>query len=355
MKRNHNSTVKRGSAERGTRTEDPAKRGKHLWLMLLLVAGVFLGAAPATSAQKAPAEKSPKGEVVKEQESPYLLVLGVAQDGGVPQAGTRSRPRWQAPDFRSLATSLAVVDPVGPARLLFDATPDLREQLAMLDRLVPVEASPGLDGIFLTHAHMGHYTGLMFLGFESMGASGVPVFAMPRMAEYLRSNGPWSQLVSYGNIELRVISDRQTVEATPRVRVTPLSVPHRQEFSEVVGFVIQGPRRSVLFIPDIDSWHEWDEIGIRIEDEIAAVDVAYLDGTFFANGEIPGRDMSGFPHPFISHSLERFQDLPASEKQKIRFIHLNHTNPALNPHGDARRQIEAAGFAVAEEGERQDL
>ena len=304
------------------------------------------GATPVTTSMESP---------MAEQELPYLLVLGVAQDGGVPQAGTRIRPRWQSPTFRRLATSLAVVDPAGPSRLIFDATPDFREQLATLDRLAAVSVSPGLDGVFLTHAHMGHYTGLMFLGFESMGASGVPVFAMPKMAEYLRSNGPWSQLVGYGNIELKPMLDRKPVEVTPRIHVTAMLVPHRQEFSEVVGFKIQGPRRSVLFIPDIDSWTEWEQAGIRIEDEIAAVDIAYLDGTFFANGEIPGRDMSGFPHPFISHSMDRFRDLPSAEKRKIRFIHLNHTNPALNPHGEVRRQIEAAGFVVAEEGERQEL
>lgn len=285
---------------------------------------------------------------------PFLLVLGIAQDGGVPQAGTRHRPAWQAPDFRRLATSLAVVDPASRSRFLFEATPDLREQLAMLDRLAPVDDGPGLHGIFLTHAHMGHYTGLMFLGHESMGARGVPVYAMPRMGDFLRAHGPWSQLVKYENIELRPLTANQPTELG-RLEVTPLPVPHRQEFSEVVGYRIEGPRRSVLFIPDIDSWEEWDAAGVRIEDEIAKVDVAYLDATFFINGEIPGRDMSGFPHPFITHSMERFKDLPAAEKNKVVFIHLNHTNPALDPHGAARRQIEAAGFRVAEEGERLGL
>ena len=136
-----------------------------------------------------------------------------------------------------------------------------------------------------------------------------------------------------------------------RISVTPLLVPHRQEFSEVVGLRIEGPNRSVLFIPDIDSWEEWEETGTRIEDEIARVDVAYLDATFFANGEIPGRDMTGFRHPFITHSMERFRDLPDMERAKVRFIHLNHTNPALWADTEARQTIEANGFRVAEEGE----
>ncbi len=137
-----------------------------------------------------------------------------------------------------------------------------------------------------------------------------------------------------------------------RLRVTAVPVPHRQEYSEVVGYHVEGPSRSLLYLPDIDSWEEWDEQGVRIEEWIARVDRAYLDGTFFADGEIPGRDMSGFPHPFVTHSMERFRDLPDTEKRKVRFIHLNHTNPALDPDSEARRRVESAGFGVAVRGER---
>jgi pyrroloquinoline quinone biosynthesis protein B len=235
---------------------------------------------------------------------------------------------------------------------LFEATPDFREQLHRLDEAVPAGDRPGLSGIFLTHAHIGHYTGLMFVGHESMGAQGVPVYAMPKMSAYLRTNGPWSQLVRYNNIDLRSLEDGQSVALNERLRVTPFIVPHRQEYSEVVGYRIDGPERSALFIPDIDSWEEWDTLGTRIEDVLKEVDVAYLDASFYANGEIPGRDMSGFPHPFITHSMARFAPLPAAERAKVRFIHLNHTNPALWPGSEARRTISEKGFRVAEEGER---
>ena len=80
---------------------------------------------------------------------------------------------------------------------------------------------PNLSGIFLTHAHMGHYTGLMWLGKEVMGAAKVPVHAMPRMAAYLRSNGPWSQLVKLENIELREMRAGEAVPM-PGLVVTPL-------------------------------------------------------------------------------------------------------------------------------------
>ena len=286
--------------------------------------------------------------------APYVVVLGIAQDGGVPQAGTQ-HPGWTDAAARRRVVCLALIDPASSQRWMFEATPDFREQLYQLDALAPAPTSPGLDGIFLTHAHMGHYTGLLFLGHESMGAHRVPVYAMPRMRDYLRTQGPWEQLVRYENIELRALEDGARVVLNERLSVVPFRVPHRQEYSEVVGFRIQGPQRSLLFLPDIDSWEAFDAAGTRIEDVLADVDVAYLDASFYANGEIPGRDMSGFPHPFITHSMQRFTALPDAERAKVRFIHLNHTNPALRADSPERRSIEARGFRVAEELERVDL
>jgi pyrroloquinoline quinone biosynthesis protein B len=287
--------------------------------------------------------------------APYLVVLGIGQDGGVPQAGSKDHPGWNDPGSKRLVVSLGVVDPATSERWLFEATPDLRQQLHHLDELHPVEATPGLQGVFLTHAHMGHYAGLMYLGHESMGARDVPVYGMPRMLEYLSNNGPWEQMVRYRNIELRELADGIPVTLNDRLTVTPFSVPHRPEYSEVVGFRIDGPTRSILFIPDIDSWEEWEELGTRIEDLIEDVDVAYLDASFFDHNEIPGRDMSEFPHPPIVHSMERFAPLPAETRARIRFIHLNHTNPALRPESEARAAIDRNGFRVAEEMERVEL
>ncbi len=284
-----------------------------------------------------------------------VVVLGIAQDGGVPQAGSFADARWDDASRTRQVVCLGIIDARAGKRWMIDATPDFKRQLLQLYRASRGAPRPVLDGIFLTHAHMGHYTGLMFLGHESMGAQAVPVYAMPKMSEFLRHNGPWEQLVRYGNIELRALTSGEPIQLADDLSIEPIAVPHRQEYSEVVGFRIKGPSRAVLFIPDIDSWEQWDALGTRIEDLIASVDVAYLDGTFFDNGEIPGRDMTGFPHPFVRHSLDRFAALSASERAKIRFIHFNHTNPALDDSSSATRMIHDAGMNVAREGERQDL
>lgn len=287
--------------------------------------------------------------------SAALIVLGTAQDGGAPQIGHDDDPGWTDPAQRRLAACLGLVDHQSGARFLIDVTPDIREQLHRFNRAFPPR--PGArapDGVFLTHAHIGHYTGLMFFGHEAMGTRELPVFALPRMQSFLEGNGPWSQLVKYRNIALHDLTPDLAIQRGS-LRITPLLVPHRGEFSEVCAFRIEGPRRKVLHIPDIDRWEDWDAWGVRIEDEIARVDVAYLDGTFHSGGELPGRDMSQVPHPTISASMARFAALPAAERSKISFIHLNWSNPARDAGSAERRLITAAGFGVAEEGAVLDL
>jgi len=282
-----------------------------------------------------------------------LLVLGVAQDAGKPQIANPDDPAWDNPSLRRSATSLALIERRGERarRWLFEATPDIKEQLQRLDETAPVERAIGLDGVFLTHAHIGHYAGLIMFGHEAAGAQNVLVYVMPRMADFLSRNGPWGQLLVRHNVILAIMAENEPEMLADDIAVTPFLVPHRQEYSEVAGFVIEGPEKSALFLPDIDSWEEWDEAGTRIEDMIAQVDVAFLDASFYADGEIPGRDMSGFPHPFVSHSMERFSSLSAAEKAKVRFIHMNHTNPLLRPGSRERRVVKDAGFGIAEEGE----
>lgn len=286
--------------------------------------------------------------------NPFLIVLGVAQDAGYPQAGTKDPAQWENRTNWKNAACLGIVDPLSGERWLLEATPDFKKQLYQLDKVAPVEGIPGLNGIFLTHAHIGHYAGLIHIGHEVIGASEVPVYAMPRMAEFLRKNGPWDQLVSYKNISLREMQENRPVKLNQRLSITPFRVPHRDEYSETVGFRIDGPKKSVIFLPDIDKWKIWEEWGVKIEDLVKEVDLAFLDASFYADGEVPGRDMATIKHPFIVESMQRFQSLPARDRNKVRFIHLNHTNPALFP-GEARRTIQKAGFGVADELEIHEL
>ncbi|MCW9016480.1 MAG: MBL fold metallo-hydrolase, partial [Kangiellaceae bacterium] len=278
-----------------------------------------------------------------------LIVLGVAQDAGYPQINCYQAhciPGWQDHSKRKLATSLAVVDRKNKQKYLFEATPDIKQQMYLLHQAAP-DLEYKLSGIFLTHAHMGHYTGLMHLGREAAGTKNIPVYAMPKMRQFLTSNGPWSQLVKLNNIQLMPLINNKKTSLNNSLHVTPLIVPHRDEYSETVGFLIEGPNKIALFIPDIDKWQKWKT---NIAELVQEVDYALLDATFFENGELPNRDMSEVPHPFVEETMSLLNDLSMKDKSKVIFIHFNHSNPLLKEKSQARRKVVMAGFRYATEG-----
>ena len=273
------------------------------------------------------------------------IVLGIAQDGGVPHIGCTQALCVEArrdPARRERVAALGLID--GDRRYLIDATPDIASQIESLNAgRVIVDRRRPVDGIFLTHAHIGHYTGLMFLGREALGADAVPVYATERMIRFLRENAPWSELVAGGHIALNRITPGDET-AFGSLRVTAIAVPHRDELSDTVGYRVRGPGGAVLFIPDVDKWERWNR---RLEDEVAAVDTALLDGTFYEAGELPGRSMAEVPHPFVPETIAR---LPAALRGRVRFIHLNHTNRLLWD-AAARNAAAAEGIVVARDGD----
>jgi pyrroloquinoline quinone biosynthesis protein B len=287
------------------------------------------------------------------QADPYIFILGVAQDAGFPQSSCfapHCMPGWENKMLRRGATSLAVIDPTAKSKVLFEATPQLPSQLYDLHNEAP-DGEYSLDGVFLTHAHIGHYAGLMFFGHEAQGASEIPVYAMPRMAEFIRDNGPWSQLVTLKNIELKDLKNQQG-NKFPNLIVTPFLVPHRDEFSETVGYRIEGPNKTAIFIPDINKWDVWEQ---DIAQLVRSVDYALLDATFYADGELGNRDMSQIPHPFVSQSMATFDHLSPEDKNKVWFIHLNHTNPLLNSQSSESKYVRSQGYNIAAEGDRLPL
>lgn len=279
----------------------------------------------------------------------YVQILGTAQDGGYPHIGCTRACCTRAiehPELSSYVVSFALVDSAGGRWWLFEATPDMKEQLRYFRTLTGGRYSYLPTGIFITHAHIGHYLGLAQLGREALGAKDVPVFVLPRLKTYLQNNGPWSQLVRLGNISLRDLQLNSITGLAEHITVRAFAVPHRDEFSETAGFEILTPGKKYLFIPDIDKWQKWDR---NIIAEVTHADVAMLDATFFDGSELPGRRMEEVPHPFVSETLQLFSDAPPETKEKIYFIHFNHTNPLLRDE-IARQKVTGAGFRLAGQG-----
>jgi pyrroloquinoline quinone biosynthesis protein B len=279
---------------------------------------------------------------------PYIIVLGTIQDAGSPHMGCEKScciNLFKNPDPNRKVVSLGLVDPLEKKYWLIEASPDFITQCRDLKTISKFEHAKSPDGIFLTHAHIGHYTGLMYLGKESYNSRAVPVFAMTRMKGFLIKNGPWSQLFKINNIKINNINHQEEIKLSNNLSITPFLVPHRDEFSETVGFKIIGPKKSVLFIPDIDKWGKWNK---NLKQEINKVDLALLDGTFYDSKEVNNRNISEIPHPFIIETMDLFKEENNFEKSKINFIHLNHTNPLLDSNSAAFKKVKESGFNTAE-------
>ena len=279
------------------------------------------------------------------EESPYIVVLGIAQDGGLPHAGCMKKcceKLWNTGENEKVS-SIGIIDPKTGQSWLIDATPDFASQINILESVHNTK----LSGIFLTHAHIGHYVGLLQLGKEVMGAKGMPVYAMPKMKAFLSNNSPWNQLLSIGNIKIQNLQDSKEIKLTSRMYIEPFLVPHRDEFSETVGYRIVSNDKSLVYIPDIDKWGKWDQDIFKV---VLHTDYALLDGTFYSSNEIPHRDMSEIPHPFIIETMDLFENMNTRNREKIFFIHFNHSNPAIANSSSVSNLIRSRRFNVAKEG-----
>ncbi len=286
----------------------------------------------------------------KENKSSEILlkVLGTIQDGGIPHMGCSKEccsNYFLSKKSRIGVSSLGISNLKYNTNYIIDATPNINFQL--IDLIGNADPSKKLNGIFLTHAHMGHYAGLLNFGRESLNSKNIPLYLMPKFYNFILNNGPWNQLVELNNIKLNKIYNREKVILHNNLSFTPIQVPHRDEYSETVGYVIEGIHKKALYIPDIDKWAKWE---VSIVEMIKSVDYAFLDGTFFDEKEINNRDISEIPHPFIIESLKLFKELDESEKSKVYFIHLNHTNPVLNSESSEYKKVISAGFNIAKTG-----
>lgn len=298
------------------------------------------------------------GTRAQNSDATHMVVLGVAQDGGYPHMGC-TRPccnrAWKNKDMARYVVSLALVDPGTGKWWLFEATPDIKEQLHYFQTLTKGIYNFLPDGIFITHAHIGHYTGLIHLGKEVMSTREIPVYVLPKLKAYLETNGPWSQLVKLHNIKLVEMKEHQygqglddAVNLSDNITVQAYRVPHRDEYSETAGFRVATADKKYLFIPDINKWEKWD---VSVIDAVKDVDIALVDATFYDTTDLPARNLANVPHPLVRETRAIFEKESKETRAKVHLIHFNHTNPLLWDEGK-QKEINKAGFNYAKQGER---
>ena len=275
-----------------------------------------------------------------------LLVLGTVQDGGYPHVGCNQsccKHILDNPNAKKMVASIAIIDNFKKHVWIIDATPDINNQIRLLNQYIPSLQYPNLSGIFLTHAHMGHYTGLLNLGLESMNLKNIPIYVLDQMESFIENNSMLNQLIINKNITINKISNNEVLRLNDSISIKPFYVPHRNELSETAGFNIITEKKSVIYIPDIDSWSDWD---IEISDLVKEHDLLLLDGTFYSKEEIKHRDLKKIPHPSIVETMNLLESLSIEDKNKIFFTHLNHTNNALRMNSNEYNNIITSGYNI---------
>ena len=282
-------------------------------------------------------------------QSEYIYILGNTQDAGLPHIGCQHPFCEDSFDVyeEHYTTSIAVVNSDLKKYILFEATPDITFQLNNLKKNIFDEFLLP-ESIYITHAHIGHYTGLMYFGREALGAKDLIVKVLPRMSNFLQNNGPWSQLVDINNIKIKEINFGLSTNELINIIVTPVQVPHRDEYSETAGYIIKGKNKKALFIPDIDKWEKWDRDLSKLVKEF---DFLLIDATFYDSKEI-NRDISEIPHPLVTETIGLLGGLDLKNRNKVYFIHMNHTNMMLDPDSKLSKLVISKGFNIARLGQK---
>ncbi len=273
-----------------------------------------------------------------------LYILGTTQDGGYPHPGCTESCCKAVINRERFASSIAIVDELNKQYWLIDITPDYKEQIHFISSF-----NCTLKGVFITHAHIGHYIGLTNFGLEIMNLNRIPIYLMPQMRNFVQNNDMLNQLILNNNIEIHNLSNNKPISINPTFEVIPFEVPHRNELSETVGFKIKGVKESAIYIPDIDTWDNWEEKLIEL---VYSNNILFIDGTFYVKEEIKNRDVSKIPHPEITETMKLLSDLDCDIKKRVYFTHLNHTNDVLRKYTSSYKEVINSGFNVAEEQQK---
>tara|TARA_Y100000589_G_scaffold37950_1_gene31738 strand:+ start:20984 stop:21829 length:846 start_codon:yes stop_codon:yes gene_type:complete len=273
-----------------------------------------------------------------------VVLLGIAQDGGRPQPGC-SKPCCigLSPAEHSYPTSLGIIE---QNKLhIIDVTRHLGDQLQYLDNRIPSD-------VWLTHAHFGHVDGLGLFGRETINARGINLHVSQQMIELIELTPHWKIMLDQGVFVVNEIRDSQPKESDEFTMV-PLQVPHRNELSDMHAFVLRGPNKSLLYLPDHDTWnetlsmHNAETIRQFLSD--LAIDIALIDGTFWSNNELKSRSQDVVPHPPIKQTLEMLGYKQQGDPD-IFFFHLNHTNPVYDEWSEEHTQVVEMGWKIGKQG-----
>ncbi len=286
------------------------------------------------------------------------IILGAAAGGGLPQwnCGCRNCADARAGRLRPMTQSSAAVSADGRRWTLLNASPDVRTQLAATPALAPatLRGSP-IERVLLTNGDVDHVVGLLSLREKTPFEIRATAEIHAALAENPLMDALDPALVTREPMALGEVLELDGLRA--ECFAVPGKVPLWREVGDVatdivsettIGVILSAGGRRLGYVPGCAAVS--DELVARLE----TVDLILFDGTVWENDEMPrlgvgaktGRRMGHAPINGPDGSLAR---LAAARARKV-YVHINNTNPILQPDAPERRRVEAAGWTVAQDG-----
>jgi len=307
-----------------------------------------------------------------------IRVLGAAAGGGYPQWNCNHpnsrRARSNDPAARQRTQSSIAVSGDGLDWFLFNASPDLRQQIMENDMLHPrrdLRHSP-IQGAVLTNADVDHVAGLLNLR-ESQP---LRLYATRRVLDVLEANTIFNVLnpdfVRREAMELDKPLDLIKPDGDSMgLRVIPFAVPGKvalwlEDESRGANFGSVEEDTIALEVEDCASGARFyympacAKMTEALSDRLRGADLVFFDGTLWIDDEMvrdgvgvkTGRRMGHMSVSGEDGTIAALRDLDI--RRKI-FIHINTTNPILLDDSKERMAVEAAGWEVSFDGMEVEL
>jgi len=290
------------------------------------------------------------------------IVLGSAAGGGYPQWNCRCpvcRLAWDKdPRVKARSQASVAVSADGQRWTLLNASPDLRAQIAACPALQPkasTRSSP-IEAVLLTGAEIDQIAGLLTLRERQPFV----LLATHETLAFVAEN-PTFGVLAPDLVARRAVPLMDPVMLPGGIEARLFPVPgklplYREgeapatdvETAANVGVELRADGACLAYVPGCAS------VPPSLKVRLAAADALLFDGTLFEDdemirtgtGEKTGRRMGHMPIRGSGGSLAALAELTT---RRI-FIHINNTNPILVQGSPERRQVEEAGWAVAEDG-----
>ena len=286
-----------------------------------------------------------------------IILLGAAAGGGLPQwnCGCDNCHAARAGRIPAMTQSSIAVSADGRDWAVLNASPDIRVQLAATPALHPTGLRDmPLRSVLLTNGDIDHVAGLLTLR-ESQPFT---LFATPAIHEVLAQN-PMLTALRADLVARQPVALDQGVEIAPGLMATLFAVPGKvplyQEGDVVetglvgettVGVELSANGRRALYIPGCAKLPDW------LSGRIAGADLLMFDGTLWEDDEMirmglgqkTGRRMGHMP---VVETMAAMRDLPVGQRV---FVHMNNSNPLVDPASTQTREAEASGWQVGRDG-----